>query len=66
MPAPQHVRVETPAVAPGRAQLHRDAEWLAALYPVRHQPVAAPWHPTCIHVPASIRALAEGMPTYGA
>jgi hypothetical protein len=54
-----------PVESPARAQLRRDAEWLAALYPVRRPPVAAPWHPTCIHVPASVRALADGLETYG-
>ena len=65
---PVEIAPASPAEArnPGREQLRTDAEWLAGLYPVRHAPVAAPWHPTCIHVPASIRALVEGMPTYGA
>ena len=61
MPTPQETPVETPA----RAQLRKDAEWLAGLYPVRRRPVAAPWHPSCIHVPASVRAVVEGLPPYG-
>ena len=53
------------ADAPALDQLRRDAAWVSSLYPVNHRPAAAPWHPSCIHVPASIRGLVEGMPGYG-
>jgi hypothetical protein len=53
------------ATSPEPDRLRRDAAWVASLYPVKHRPVAAPWHPTCIHVPASVRGLVEGMAGYG-
>lgn len=51
--------------APEPDSLRRDAAWVASLYPVKHRPVAAPWHPSCIHVPAGVRGLVEGMPGFG-
>lgn len=64
MAKPESQAPEAPAT-PEPDSLRRDAAWVAGLYPVKHRPVAAPWNPTRIHIPASVRGLVEGMPGYG-